>query len=789
MPRRKKDDEHALRELTKAYIDQAGAFIDQEIAESREKALRYYDGENPDSLPVKPGRSRIVDPVVRDTVEWVMPSLLRIFASGDKFISIEGHGPEDAAKARGVEAWVNYVLTRANPGYLLDYQTMRDALLEKTGWQKIWWDVEETAEESHFAGITAAELELIKAQNGVEVLEAQPIPAGDAPLYAVRVRVERREAKLRIAAVPPEEVLYTEDATLDRSSWWFLAHKRHIRIDELRGLGFDVADDISGPELESLDNTERLADTGGAEEEDDNLPATVDPGARKVWLYECYVRHDLDNDGFAEWLQVMRVGDELLSVERIDEVPLVCISPILRSHRLTGYSLADLIIDLQDLFTALHRNLNDHLYSTVNPRSELDVSGMTEHTVDDLLDNRVGGFVRVRKPGTVNPLQTSQLPAYAFSLIEHWQSKLEARTGVTRFNQGLSPDTLNKTATGTDLIMQAANQRIELIARNFAETGFRDRVDLIIKLSARHPEYLAQRTLLLNGQALQLTADDLNCSYDLVVNTAIGTGNRAQQLGHMQTLMNTYAALQQAGAGIGSQNPLFSTVNLYNAIAEMLRLAGYRNTADFVIDPQNPTAPRDPPAQPQPSVEQVLAQVEGQKAQVNAMEAQAKAQIETQRAQLEAAKAQQNAQLEVERLKLEQRKLGLAERELALKEYQSRVETNARLLEAQQRTDAAGTSAVIDFEQQLFERAMRERELALKEREAVLREAEGVAEILQRRREASEPDDDDEREMGVMEVLEALKEQLAAPKRVVRDANGMVVGVETVMAESAETGD
>jgi hypothetical protein len=332
------------------------------------------------------------------------------------------------------------------------------------------------------------------------------------------------------------------------------------------------------------------------------------------------------------------------------------------------------------------------------------------------------------------------------------------------------------------MIMQAANARIELIARNLAETGFRERVRQIIRLSSRHPEYLAQRTIQLSGQPLQLTADDLVSSYDLVVNTGIGTGNREAQLAHMQLVLQTYQMLQQAGAGIGSPNPLFSTANLYNALTESLRLAGYRNTSDFYIDPQNPMAPRDPPAQPKPSVEEILAQVETQKAQVAAMKTQADTQESQQKTALDAQKARVDAELRAAELRLKEQELALQERQLALDEYKARAETNARLMEAQAAADKDGVASVVDFERELFDRGLKEREIALRERELASRIGEIGAES-----EDEEDDGEDEPMSPVLQALEALREQITAPKRVVRDADGKVVGVETVPPKTAAT--
>ena len=57
--------------------------------------------------------------------------------------------------------------------------------------------------------------------------------------------------------------------------------------------------------------------------------------------------------------------------------------------------------------------------------------------------------------------------------MEYVETIKENRTGVTRYNQGMQSETLNKTASGIKMIQSAAQQRLELMARVLAE-GLKD---------------------------------------------------------------------------------------------------------------------------------------------------------------------------------------------------------------------------------------------------------------------------------------------------------------------------
>ena len=192
-------------------------------------------------------------------------------------------------------------------------------------------------------------------------------------------------------------------------------------------------------------------------QEQDNAPeGDIDDG---IWVTECYMRVDYDNDGIAELRKVTKVGDELLDNEAVDSVPFSSLTPIPMPHKFYGLSIYDLISDLQLIKTTLMRNLLDNMYLTNNWRYEV-VEGQAN--LDDLMTSRPGGIVRVRTPGAVNPLGTPQLDANSFNMLGYLDSIREERTGVSKNSMGLSEGGLksHQTATGVGQVMTAAQQKI-----------------------------------------------------------------------------------------------------------------------------------------------------------------------------------------------------------------------------------------------------------------------------------------------------------------------------------------
>lgn len=666
--------------ITTLQLQEAQSYLDEEVSEERARALRDYNGDNPAGLPLTQGRSQMVSTDVRDAIEWILPDLVKIFTGGDQYVAIEPQGEDDNFDADAAQEWVNFVVMRQNPGFLNTYTWIKDALLSKHGFLKQYWEVEEQRERQDYEGLTEEEYEFLKAAEDFdmadhttryvmedpETRESIEVPKefsdreGVMPLYDVTGYQITEEAKICEEPVPPERVLFLSDTGWIPHDCRFVGIEMEKTLGELREMGYDVDDDIQGPPVSSIglyDNEElaREHDTSGTIGLDgDGDETTVDPTLRKVWFYEVYSKLDRDGDGQPEWLKIHRVGSEVLSVEEVDYPNLYAICPVLWPHRFVGLSIADLLTDIQKVMTALNRQVLDHIYLSNNPRSELDVSGMTEDTIDDLLDNRIGGYVRVKRPGTVNPLQVTPLQPWTFNVIESWEQKKEARTGVTRYSGGLDPNALNKTASGVFQLISQAARRIELIARIFAETGFKDRIRGILDLSAKYPDYVGERILRLTNKQVELTPDKLKGRFDLVVDAGIGAGNTEQTSQHIMNLLGIYQQMFQAGLGPGSERAIVTTENIFNAVRQYVANAlGKRNTSDYLTDPTDPNAERDPVVQPPPS----------------------ETEVEMQKFQAEMQLKQQEAQWEHEEklreLDLKERELELKERELGIKEFEA----------------------------------------------------------------------------------------------------------------------
>ena len=742
MPKKNTLSDDDLMKLSHLLILEADSYLDEKITHDRAKALRYYLGENPDNMPLVDGRSQMVDTQLRDTVEWVLPDLVRTFAGDDEVCTIEPHGDEDNFDADLAQEWVNYVIMRQNRGFLITNTWIKDALLSKLGFIKQYWeeiphrkriDLEGLNDKELAAMTSAEDFEIAdkKKYNVFHMLQADgqtdvwvtdeevepgmtPIEDEDGdieamPVWDVSGYQTSSEWFIREENCPPEEIGFSADTKEIPWQCGCIYHETEKTLGEVRQMFPDqtIDDDASGWNITATglydeETIERFYDTSQTIGLDDEGDANwIDPSRRKVWLYECYMKCDRDGDGIPEWVQLFRMGDKVLSVEEVDYPKIFAICPILWPHRVVGLSLADLLFDLQDLQTALNRQILDHIYQANNPRTEIDMTGANEDTIDDYLDNRIGGYVRVDRAGAVRPLEYSQLEPWTFNLLEHWEQKRESRTGVSRLNGGLDPNSINKTATGVVQILNQAARRIEQIARIFAETGFRDRIRGILDLSAEHPEYTSEQVMRLSGEPKALDENAITGRYDLIVNSGVGTGNKDQKSQSLMTLLQTQRELVQQGLGPGSEKQMVTLDNIYNVTKDLIANMGHRNTADYIRDPneKNPEG-ADPVNEPKPSAEEL-----NHEAVMKELD------IKEKQGKTEAARIDREMGLKEQELALETRKLELAEyakgRELAQSENDRPEQPNP---DKQRELD-------IKVEQFNREMALRERELDMRERE------------------------------------------------------------------------
>ena len=665
------------RELS-AHLEQeissALGYKDGKLTEQRSDALDRYYGKKYGNE--QEGRSQIVTRDVADVIEWIMPSLMKIFTSGDKVVQFEPQGPEDVEMAKQSTDYVNYVIMRQNPGFSTLYQWFKDALLQKNGIVKHYWDDSSETLREEYNNLTEEEFTALLLDDNVEVKEHTANGGEDEmslePVtHDVVVSRTYEDGQVRIEPVPPEEFLINKYAkTIEDAR--FVGHRVKKTKSELLEQGYPknkIENIFSNDEADY--KAERLSRFS---HEQDNAPeGDIDDG---IWVTECYMRVDFDNDGIAELRKVTKVGDELLDNEAVDSVPFSSLTPIPMPHKFYGLSIYDLISDLQLIKTTLMRNLLDNMYLTNNGRYEV-VEGQAN--LDDLMTSRPGGIVRVRTPGAVNPLGTPQLDQNSFNMLGYLDSIREERTGVSKNSMGLSEGGLksHQTATGVGQVMTAAQQKIELIARIFAETGMKDLANSVYMLVQKYekPEKLVR----LNNKWTTLYPHEWKEKMDCVAQVGLGFGNKDMNLMHLGRLSQTIQMIaQHPAAGM-----LLKPKNVYNLVAEQIKAMGMKNVDDFITDPGDSQVPQQQGPSPEQQAKQADAQLKAEEIKVKLQKIQQESAIKQQEMQLEAdiaaqdlelkrQEAQVDMQIKAQELEIKKAELALKQQELVLEREQER---------------------------------------------------------------------------------------------------------------------
>jgi hypothetical protein len=360
------------------------------------------------------------------------------------------------------------------------------------------------------------------------------------------------------------------------------------------------------------------------------------------WLYESFLKTDFDGDGIAELRKVCTIGDKILQNDEIDKVPFVSITPVKIPHKFFGLSVADLIMDLQLMKSTLMRNLMDNMYNMNFGRYAV-LEGQAN--LDDLLTQRPGGIVRVKSPNAITPLTTPPLEPYTFQMLEYLDGVRESRAGVSRMSQGMNDNALTShtTATAVNAVMTAAQSRVELIARNFAETGVKDLMICIYELLYKNQD--KERMIMLSNEWVPVRPDVWREKYDCTVSVALGSGNKDQQMMHLSQMLSFAGQAMEGGL------PIVSVQNMYNLGASLVKAMGFQNVDDYLTDPsQIPPQQGDQPS-PEEQAKLMEAQVKQEELKIKAAEIQIKAQKlqqEQQKLQIDTSLKQQEINIERE---------------------------------------------------------------------------------------------------------------------------------------------
>ena len=651
-------DERELKALIADQIQAAVGYDSDQISAEREENLNFYRGEPYGNE--RSGFSQIVTRETTDVVEQIMPQLMDIFTGADRVAEFKPRRPNDGPIAEQATQYVDYVLKHDNDGFLVMQTAMKDGLISKRGVAKVFWEDKKRTETERFSGLSEDELTLLLDQDGVEVIEqdeqvtVQEVQAPDGQVVPVQIStfdltITRlyREGMVRIESVPPEDFFVNQRAGGLHDATFVTQRVRKTKSDLIaEGFDRDLIEDLPG-------EPDRIAD----EEEDarfvkqDDLDSNRDDVAmQKVKLFECYTFADVDDDGIAELRRVIVVGDDadhILENEPIDAMPFVAWSPILTPHDATGMGVVDLVKDVQLIQSTLLRQMLDGLYLSTNPRY-IAVDGQVD--LDDLINDQVGGIIRVTQPGMIEPMSMPWAGSQAMPMVQHMEDLKHMRSGVSPLGAGLDADALNNNAgaVANQQFAEAGQSRIKLIARNFGEMFLKPLMQKIYHLIRRYQDQ--ERMTRLNDQFVPIDPRDWAAEMDVSVDVALGTGDKTR----MVVALREIIAMMQQALTEGGLGGMVRLTNLYTAARMLIMKLGL--PADAFLNP--------PDEQAFAQQQQAAAQQADPEAEAKAQKIQSDIQVDQQKVQMQAADAQA--------------KQALAQAQIA--------ESQARTMEAEART-------------------------------------------------------------------------------------------------------
>ena len=694
-------DDTELQGIVAGELEDAVSYIDADVSPIRAKGTEYYRGDPFGNE--EDGRSQVVAMEVRDTVSAMLPSLMRVFFSSENVVEFAPRGPEDTKLAQQATDYCNYIYQNDNSGFLTTYAIFKDALVRKCGIAKFWWEDEEKVRIEEYTGLDDQTLEMLMQEPGgeVKIITSYPDPAIDeaqlttvdpttgqpmvmpAPMiHDVQIKRITKDGRIRIMAVPPEELLLDRRARSFEDST-IIAHRQMATVADLIAMGYDqdeIEENLSSTDLDSNDEylaRQPLSTTFGTSD-------AANPMMQRVLYIEAYSRVDYDGDGIAELRKVCCMGGGYKVVRNLPAsyIPFAdfpC-DPEPHTSPLEAMSIFDITRDLQEIKSEILRNTLDSLAQSIHPRTAV-VEGQVN--IDDVLNNETGAIIRMRAPGMVQPLTTPFVGQAAFPMMEYMDQIKEDRTGMSKAAMGLNADALqSSTKAAVNATINASQGRIELTARILAE-GMKKLFKGILFLATTHQD--KARMVRMRNEWVSIDPRFWDTSMDANINIALGNGDTNEKL---QALMMIMAKQEQILQQLGPTNPLVTPQQFSNTLRKIVELSGFKDSTSFFQNIPADYVP--PPPQQKPSPEEVLAQVQAESI---------KADIQKKAAELELKRQQMIMDDDLNRDKMAQ--------DLYLKKYEIELKYKSQI-----------STAEIDAAQNIDREAMRQQALLAQQQAA-----------------------------------------------------------------------
>ena len=582
-----------------SQAEEDAAQYNGEFSAENTKFLSAYLGNKSGEFAAIPNQSSVVSTDIADVVEADMPSLARIFLGSGDVVTFQPNTDNEIEiqEAEEKTKYVNWIVRNQPESFNIIHNWLKDAEIQKNGVVKYFIEEQKEVEVVEYEGVDAQEIQaIIESLKGskvdrvkIEIAEQEESEiigdvAPESAEFDIKFRVTTERQKVCIINIPPESFLITRNARSIDDAEMIGDRVRKTR-GELLSEGFkrELIDQLSTVDEEdnrtsNIDSV-RNKDQGGA-----NYDTTINEWAsQNVEISDLYVKVDFDGDGIAERRHIMISGNRVLVNEYFNHVPYASLSAILMPHKAIGRSRAEITYPYQLQKTALQRGVNDNIYMVNNPRNVVH----PDVDLDDMLTVRTNGIVRLDEDSkvlpqqAVFPLAVPYIGQQALQVIQYVDQTRAQTTGSLLSNQGLDADKLNQeTATRFNGVKDSSDAKIELIARNYGETGFRKLYEGIAWLVSRYQNTESEFRVL--GKALTVNPKGWKHNHSVQSNVGLGAGDNEKSLEILQGFYGIQQSLKAQGSTLADDK------DIYNTLSRMVEGAGFPRVSEFFNDPEEP---------------------------------------------------------------------------------------------------------------------------------------------------------------------------------------------------------
>ena len=663
--------EEEIKNLLQDNIDDAFSFVESDVNADRKKAMEYYLRQ-PYGNEVS-GKSSVVTGEVAESIDGALPQLMKVFTQNTDVVEFTPQNDGDATVAENVTQYINHIFNKDNAGAIIMHNWFFDALTQKTGIVKAYWNDEKDVNEETYKGLSQDELTELTQDPSVEIIEQEMIEIPldtvdnkaqmtnevgslhqDIPepiyVYNVKLRTTLNNSRVKIENVPPADFMIDRHAD-NISDARFVAQRKMLTRSELIAMGYDqsIVDDLSTDGDIQLDNFNPI--TGFNNAEVNNTDKTQD----LIATYECYL--DIgEEDGLAKKHRICYASNTILSDEEIDYVPFYSLCPFPVPHAFYGQSMADRTMELQFIKSTITRQMLDNLYLTNNSRVGA-VEGQVN--LDDVLNSTAGGVIRMKNPNALVPLTVQSSANQSFPFLEYLDNIQAKRTGVSDMMNGLDPNVLQNVSAMAVAAMTTQSQgKLELMARVFADTGVKNLMQGLLHLVCKYQD--EPRALAINGRPMNIDPREWTNLYNVNINVGLGNGRPDEKIAMLNMVMAKQEMILQQ---YGMSNPLVNLKQYRDTLAKFINASGYRDDSQFMneiseeelaqLQQQDAQADKTPP---EVQAAQAIAKAETEKAQMKQSTDMASQQLKMQEMHLKTEMEQQKLQLERKQQELDSAK-------------------------------------------------------------------------------------------------------------------------------------